>query len=175
MMRSGFFLSPFQRTLRSFFWMTFAMVLLTSCKDDAIFDQFVTLPEKGWHEDSVMTFSVEITDTVSRYEIFLTIRNTEDYPFSNLFLFREIETRNELQFRDTAQYLLADRFGKWLGKGLGALRTNTFIYKNQALRFTHMGVYTFTLQHGMREEWLPGITDVGLRLVPAKDPPPNKK
>jgi gliding motility-associated lipoprotein GldH len=142
---------------------------LVACGDGAIYDSFVSIDKNGWHQDSVIVFEVTVSDTSNRFEIFLTVRNNQNYPYSNLFLFREIETKGGIEFRDTAQYLLADRYGKWLGKGIGALRTNTFIYRNQALRFTKVGIYTFTLQHAMRDELLVGIEDIGLRILPAND------
>jgi gliding motility-associated lipoprotein GldH len=140
-----------------------------SCTDNSIYDGFITHPKIGWHQDSVIAFEVDIKDTTTRYDITITMRNNNDYPYSNLFLFRQIHTKAGVEFYDTAQYLLADKYGKWLGKGVGSLKTSEFTFKNQALRFAKMGTYTFTLQHGMRNEWLVGIEDVGLRLVPVKE------
>lgn len=145
------------------------LVAAVSCTNSSIYDGFITHPQKGWHQDSVIAFEVDIKDTNTRYEITLTLRNNNNYPYSNLFLFRQIQTKAGVEFYDTAQYLLADKYGKWLGKGVGALKTSEYLYKNQALRFAKMGTYTFTLQHGMRDEWLTGIEDVGLRLVPVKE------
>lgn len=147
----------------------FGLMVFSSCTDDSVYDGFITHPKEGWHQESVIAFEVDIQDTNTRYEITLTIRNNNDYPYSNLFLFRQIQTKAGVEFYDTAQYLLADKYGNWLGKGVGAIKTSEFMYKNQALRFAKMGTYTFTLQQGMRDQLLVGIEDVGLRLVPVKD------
>lgn len=120
------------------------------------------VPEKGWFKDSTITFEVPIEDTLADYQIVWHLRNNDDYEFSNIFLFRSVNSDRGGEFGDTAEFVLADAYGKWLGKGVGELKTNTWPFKDGILRFNRSGNYIFTLQQAMRVDHLIGVEDVGL-------------
>ncbi len=152
--------------MNNWFALVGCVILFSACTDTAVYRDSAVFSAQEWHQDSAVTFQVEVTDTIGKYRILIDLRNNSNYPYSNLFLFRQIESKQGVEFADTAQYLLADRQGKWLGKGSGAIKSSTFSFKAQALRFTKMGTYTFTLQHGMRDIYLKGVEDIGLRIIP---------
>lgn len=141
-----------------------ALALFASCSEKPYYEEYMTIGADGWHQDSLVTFSVEIEDTSKFFGVLVNIRNNNDYPYSNLYLFRQIESENGVEYSDTASYTLADAYGKWLGEGVGELKTGTFPYRTHALRFFHPGVYTFTFQQAMRNKRLKGIEDVGISI-----------
>ncbi len=58
---------------------------------------------------------------------------------------------------------LANKEGKWLGQGLGDIYDRRIrIRKN--LKFRNKGQHNFKINHLMRQDSLPGIIDVGLRI-----------
>lgn len=136
--------------------------LLYSCGDSAVYEEYVEIPDKGWHKDSSLTFEVEIEDTNAAYQVVWYLRNNNAYPYRNIFLFRKIASERGVEFADTSEFFLADPYGKWLGKGVGELKTNTWPFKKQLIYFNKEGKYTFTLQQAMRTEYLEGVEDVGL-------------
>lgn len=121
----------------------------------------ISLP--GWHQDDLIHFEVELADSVSLHELYLLVRNSTDYPYSNLYLFLDIEFPDKRLLRDTLECILVQRDGQWTGKGFGKIRSNQFLFRDNVW-FPNDGTYHFRIQHGMREDTLIGITDIGIRL-----------
>jgi len=44
----------------------------------------------GYEQTAV--FDVPVTDTIGKYNIYVTVRNADNYEFNNLFLFIDINT-----------------------------------------------------------------------------------
>ncbi len=61
-----------------------------------------------------LTFDVPVSDTINKYNIFVTIRNADKYDFSNLYLFIDINSPMKIVERDTMECILADPNGNWL-------------------------------------------------------------
>jgi gliding motility-associated lipoprotein GldH len=78
-------------------------------------------------------------------------------------LFVEIEQPGGEVLRDTFEIVVADPSGRWLGKGFGGIKTLQTLYRRDVY-FPVPGEYTISLQHGMREDVLTGIHDVGIRI-----------
>ena len=155
-------------TKASIFSSFIAMALLSACSDNAWFDSYKEISETGWSQDSVISFTIDITDTNAAYDARLLLRANADYPYSNLYIFREVESERGKELRDTVQYVLADRFGKWLGEGVGDLKTYEWAYWPRSVQFKHAGTYKFTIQQAMRDHSLAGVTQVGLSLYKHK-------
>ncbi len=139
-------------------------ITLGGCGEKPVYEAYVAIPESGWQADSIVTFDVPVKDTSEGLLIQLNLRNNSDYPYSNIYLFREIRSSRGVEFRDTVQYPIADPYGKWLGDGLGELKTHHWPYSPRALHFRKPGRYIFTVQQAMRQEVLPGVEDVGLTI-----------
>lgn len=137
---------------------------MASCSPTPYFEEYVEVPDASWHADSTILFTVEVDDTSSEFLIGINLRNNNNYPFSNIFLFREIRSSRGVEFRDTIEFSLADPYGKWLGKGVGELKTNQWAFAPQGLRFKKKDSYTFALTQAMRTESLEGVEDVGLTI-----------
>jgi len=143
--------------------------VVVGCDPAPMYEEYVEVSGNGWHQDSTVTFEVNIDDTLSAYQVVWYLRNNDDYEYSNIFLFRSVSSDRGSEFGDTAEFVLADAYGKWLGKGVGELKTNTWPYKEGVLRFKRSGNYTFTLQQAMRTDFLKGVEDVGLGIYKLED------
>lgn len=149
---------------QSIIFFLFVFILLsTSCSEISIYHANIDIPHESWNLDSVAVFKVDIDDTTAVHNIYVNIRNTNEYPNSNLFLFVQTTSPVGSTLRDTMECILADNRGKWLGRGFGAIRDNQFPYKNY-IRFPEKGTYTLSIQQGMRTSDLKGIASVGLRV-----------
>ena len=104
-----------------------------------------------------------MTDTVSLCSCYINVRNTTDYPFSNLYLFIKTIYPDGKVAMDTIQLQLADKSGKWLGKGIGKLRDNQVLLMKD-IRFPYTGKYVFEISQAMRVNKLKGIKDIGMRI-----------
>jgi len=137
--------------------------LLMACDRQVVFENNVAIAPTGWSQDAPVQFEWDITDTVSLHNFYVSIRNGEGYPYSNIFLFVSMEFPNGKLSVDTIDCPLADRDGHWLGSGLGDLYDNRIIFKERK-KFPMAGHYRISIQQAMVEKDLPEIYDVGFRL-----------
>lgn len=135
---------------------------LTSCDRVRVFEDSKKVGSQ-WVKDSLVRFEVQVDDSLSSNNIFLTVRNASDYPYSNLYLFVTTVAPSGAYVRDTLECVLADDTGKWLGKGFAKYWDHRFALRKK-VKFPEKGVYSFSIEQGMRLEELPGIHDVGLRI-----------
>ena len=133
-------------------------------REDITYTSSHKIDQAGWHQDSVVRFMVPVEDTLSSYKVVVSLRTNNTYPYQNLYLFRESSSDRGREMADTAEYPLADATGRWLGTGVGDLKTHDFVVRNQPLRFRKTGMYAFSFTQGMRDTLLPGIEDIVLTL-----------
>ena len=142
---------------------------LSSCDSKQVFDEYKTIPT-AWHKDSIVSFKITPPDTINKYNLFINIRNTFDYNYSNLFLVVEMSFPNGKIIKDTLEYIMAKPTGEFLGKGFSDIKENKLWYKEGVI-FNEQGDYNVNIQQAMRQngsvkgiENLEGITDVGFRI-----------
>jgi len=151
----------------AFLFCFFFVILLCSCNNNVIFTDSVSMQEETWTLENVPVFSPEINDTISNNNIFFTLRTGSLYPFRNIYLFVSTTSPAGKTITDTLQYLLADKKGKWYGKGFGDIHELKLPFKT-SVYFPTKGIYSFKVRHGMRTENLKGIYDIGLRIEKIK-------
>jgi len=139
------------------------VLLMGSCDRHVVFEQNLNLPGAVWHYQDTLVLEAQISDTVSLHNMYVNIRNTPDYPFSNFFMFLDIRLPDGTAMRDTLEMILAEPTGRWTGSGIGRIRANRFLFRTDVW-FPQTGVYTFTMEQAMRLEELRGVSDVGLRI-----------
>lgn len=135
------------------------------CERGIIYESYHKLEEAQWHQDSTLLFSPHIESITDPVDIDIRIRNSNNYMYSNLWLFIKTETPSGKTYKDTVEVPMADHKGKWLGKGLGDTFELNYPYKlNRQLPDT--GVYKIEVTQGMRSEqgYIEGIRDIGLRI-----------
>lgn len=144
--------------------------LITSCSDTAIFDEYKSVSNAEWHMDSIVNFKFSPVDTISRNNMFINLRNNNNYQYSNLFLIVDIDFPNNTTIKDTLEYEMTDAQGNFLGSGLTDLKENKLEYKTN-VAFPIIGEYNINIQQAMRKsgavdgiEKLEGVIDVGLRI-----------
>lgn len=107
--------------------------------------------------------SVQVTDTTEVYDLAVTLRHTELYPYQNLWLFVQgIDSLSPLP-ADTVMACLADDRGRWLARRAGRYYTG-FVTMERHIEFAHPGTYTFAIVQAMRDSLITGIADIGLEL-----------
>lgn len=151
------------------------LIGITSCDDKQVFDEYQTVSD-AWEIDEKVSFTLPELDATQAYNLFINIRNNNEYKFSNLFLISEMKFPNGKVVTDTLEYRLAAPDGEWLGTGFSDLKENKLWYKEK-VSFTEEGNYIVTLQHAMRKNGevqgvssLEGITDIGFRIENEQNP-----
>jgi len=141
-------------------------LLITGCSGNVVFQDSKALPSYGWDKDSVVVFNYMATDTSGTYDIIVDVRNDGNYRYQNFWLFVNSISPDSIEYKDTLECVLADNYGKWIGKGGGSLRLYHLpVSFMPEIKFPKSGVYRFELIQGMREDTLVGIHDIGLRII----------
>ena len=71
--------------MRNFLTFFIIAITLVSCDSKHILDEYKTIPNT-WKKDTVINFNFKAPDTSSTFNLFVNIRNNNNYEFSNLFL-----------------------------------------------------------------------------------------
>lgn len=137
-------------------------VLFFSCKHDVLYDQYQIIENTVWEKGKEYYFTFMVDDISVPYDLTLEIRNNNQYPYQNLWLFCGEERPVGALKRDTIECALADDFGKWYGQGISLFQLSIPVKKNYY--FTHKGQYTFSFSQGMRNDQLKGIQELGFRV-----------
>lgn len=146
------------------------IISVFSCSDHLKYDQFQSIENDRWQKDSIIKFTFESNDTISKNNINVNIRNNKKYEFSNLFLIVGIKFPNDYQIMDTLEYEMTTPEGHFLGTGFSDIKENKLEYKTNVV-FPVKGEYKISVQQAMRKTkdidglvYLNGITDVGIQI-----------
>lgn len=139
-------------------------ILFSACNNNVVYDENKEVDQQAWKTIDKLYYEVDITDTIKDYKLAINIRNTIEYPYSNIFFYlNTILPNGKVTKCDTIECYLAYPDGTWKGKGSSKIRDNRFwIAKN--IKFEQKGKYTFELRQATIDSTLKGICDVGLHL-----------
>ncbi|WP_318641598.1 gliding motility lipoprotein GldH [Flavobacterium ardleyense] len=145
-----------------------AAVTLVSCDKSRVFDDFHSVGS-AWHRDSIVSYNLPKLDTTKSYDLFVNLRTSNKYPFSNLFLIVALEQPDGMTKVDTLEYQMAEPDGTMLGNGFSDIKESKLYYKEK-MKFKS-GKYRVQIKQAVREtgkvdglQELPGITEVGFRI-----------
>ncbi|MES2411088.1 MAG: gliding motility lipoprotein GldH [Bacteroidota bacterium] len=145
------------------------LLLVISCDKKRVFDEYKSVG-KTWHKDSIVTFELPKLDSNKFFNLYVNVRDNDDYPFNNLFLIVSLEQPNRKVTVDTLEYQMTNPDGTLLGDGFSDIKESKLFYKDK-VTFTQKGIYKVHIQHATRQTGkiegvtaLPGISDVGFRI-----------
>ena len=145
------------------------MVLVISCDKRSIFDQYKAVGN-AWHKDSIISFTLPKLDPKKSFNMYVNVRDNDNYPFNNLFLIVSLEQPNHQIKVDTLEYQMTNPDGTLLGDGFSDIKENKLFYKNK-VNFTQKGIYKIHIKQANRQtgkidgvSLLQGISDVGFRI-----------
>jgi len=142
-------------------------VLLFSCDKKRVFDEYKSVGS-AWNKDSIVTFDLPVLDSTKRYDLYVNLRDNDNYKYNNLFLIVSLESPNGYTKVDTLEYQMANTDGTLLGEGFTDIKESKLYYKEN-VRFR--GKYKVHIKQAVRETgkvpgvaFLDGITEVGFRI-----------
>ncbi|MEC3878027.1 gliding motility lipoprotein GldH [Parapedobacter sp. 10938] len=140
-------------------------MLIVSCTGTAVLDKNIAIADNTWHYDDQPQLTAHITDTVQRYDIYLNLRHTPGYRYSNIFLLVHQSGPSMQDTTERIELRLAESDGRWLGRSTGSMYAYQQLIKEN-VHFPDTGLYHFTIEQNMRENPLHEVTDVGIRVEP---------
>lgn len=146
----------------------FSLILLFSCNTSSNEEVNMNSVDNKWNKKSEQKFNLEVSDPQNPKNIIFVVRNNNNYPYSNIrFIVNFTDVQTKKKQTDTLNYILAKPNGKWLGTGFGDTKETLFQYKLN-YRFPAKGKYEIGLIQAMRNDILPGIEDIGVKIETAK-------
>lgn len=149
-------------------------MITTSCQKDVVFSQYQNIKGAEWYQNDVLAFEIPMQDTLSHYNLYINLRNTKEYPYSNLFLITRMSFPDRKQVTDTLEYEMTDTKGNFLGEGFSDIKENKLFYKEN-IHFNKTGTYLFEIKQAMRNrnqiqpiDPLKGVSDVGISIQKVK-------
>jgi len=154
------------------------ITMLTAClglaaclpaKMDA-YEKNQEIPGHKWSYQYKPVFEVTINpeDTAYLYNIYVNIRHQDAYPYSNIWLLIGTQYPGDSTHTQSrrVELPLADAAGKWLGSGLDDIYEHRIPIQERAI-LNKPGTYRFTFEQNMRQNPLPYVMNVGLRIEKA--------
>lgn len=150
--------------LRNSIFCLLGTYFLSACNEHTVYHSYRSLPSEGWRKSDTLFFQVPITDSIPTIvQVYAEVRNKSNYPYQSFYLFLQQNIPDSTIWKtDTLQIEMADKNGKWKGTGWGSL-----FQSSVPLGYLHIkypGNYTFKAIHGMKDDILEGINDIGIRI-----------
>ena len=137
-----------------------------SCDSNRVYEEYKEIPGYTWNMNNTLRFEIDVTDTISVHNLYINVRNTGGYAYSNLWLFVKRTSPGGNVLEDKFECNLATEKGKWFGTGFGDIFDLQIPFK-QNMVFQKPGIYVFEIVQGMRDEELKEVVNIGLRLEKA--------
>jgi len=146
----------------------FLAMLEPGCADpNAVIDQNTELNNNNWAYNNKISETVKIDDERMAYNLYLNLRVTADYKYSNIFVLIHQTGPDHKTTTTRLEFKLADIDGEWLGHGSGNLYSFQIPFW-QYYKFPARGTYIFQIEQNMRDNPLKEVSDVGLRVEKAQ-------
>jgi gliding motility-associated lipoprotein GldH len=136
-------------------------LLFTSCKQLDVFEKDTPIPQYLWADTFKPSFDFDITDTTVQYKLFIVIRHTDAYRYNNIWLNIGSKFPDEKLTNQKLELQLGNDATGWDGNGMDDIWE---VRKPIAKGNFKAGKYTFTIGQIMRENPLPNIMSVGVRI-----------
>lgn len=148
----------------------FFFLLITAlygCGHADLYERLQNIDKAAWSEQQVPSFTFDITDTAASYNVNVVVRHTNSYGYRNIWLNVGLQQPGDTIRHQPFELQLAAT-DNWLGTGMDDVFEHRAMLFSKPVHFNKSGPITFTLQHIMRQNPLPGIMQVGIRVEPVQ-------
>jgi gliding motility-associated lipoprotein GldH len=142
-------------------------LLFASCSTLDVYEKTVFFPEHQWKNSQQCSFSFQIQDTLSSYNIYAIIRHEDAYHFNNIWLNIATQAPGDSVKNQLVNVQLANNKKGWLGTGMDDVFDHRALITRSPVKLKK-GNYLFTIQQNMREEPLQFILNAGIRVEKVK-------
>jgi gliding motility-associated lipoprotein GldH len=155
----------------SIFYFLLFTFYLTSCNQINVFEKDAVIPNHEWQYNYVPSFQFTVTDTASKYHVYVVLRHTDAYRYNNIWLNIGFQTPVDTMRKAQYEFSLGNDINGWEGTGMDDIWEVRKLITNGPLEyftFKTPGEYKFTLAQTMRENPLPNIMNAGIRVEKVK-------
>ncbi|PUZ26673.1 gliding motility-associated lipoprotein GldH [Chitinophaga costaii] len=132
------------------------------------YEKNVDVPHHQWSTDFKPEFQVTLQpqDTVYLYNLYVNVRHKDAYPYSNIWVIITTQFPGAQPIAQRVELPLEDETGKWLGSGVDDIYEHRIPIQRGAI-LNRAGTYKISFEQNMRQNPLPDILNVGLRVEKA--------
>ena len=144
------------------------LLALVACTGSTAYHSYRHVPgDSGWNRGDSLAFCFPPELSQGTYTLEIGIRSTDLYPYRDIWLAAVRATGDSLSVTpDTLHFSLADNEGDRTGnRSAGGYYRNTFVCDRPLVVGKDSSGRCLYIIHVMRDNPLPGIADVGVRLV----------
>lgn len=150
-----------------FSFMFFTLALFWGCQDtQTIADTNTEIAGRNWSYTEKVQVPVVIADAGIPYNLYVNLRHSPNYKYSNIFLLIHITGPDGKKNTERKEFKLALPDGEWLGSGSGNMYSYQLPYKEKYM-FPTKGKYVIEIEQNMRDNPLDYVTDAGFRVEKA--------
>ncbi len=146
-------------------WAIIAVVILAlcvSCLQGKVYHHYNHTPLTGLDRTDTITFDVPAVEQGGLYATDLELRTTSEYPFTSIaFVVEQTIIPSQKQKTDTVTCKLMDSKGNIKGKGVSSYQYRMHVSE---MLLSDSDSLHITINHYMRRDILPGISDVGIAV-----------
>lgn len=169
LLRTRYFCSMRKRLFPLFCWIFITGSLLwTSCKPIDLYEYNVPIPGYRWKKEFSANGSFEVKDTSSAYQISIVLRHTDAYAYNNIWLDMALQLPGDSMYHQKINLSLANDAQGWEGSGMNDIWEVRKQLNAEPRRFRKAGKYYFSIRQIMRDDPLPQVMSVGLRVEKAQ-------
>ena len=145
-----------------------ATATFVSCFSHTAHFEYKGVSLKGWHRSEIVEFRVPPVEQAGYYIEEVGIRASKDYPFQslNLLVRQEIVSSKDkyrhLTMSDTISIPVYDSEGMPTGDGVNLRQYQVPL---KTIKLQEGDSIQVTIRHNMQAPTIPGISDVGMRVV----------
>ena len=144
-------------------WVAIGLAGCLQADKNTIIDQNTVIVDQNWPYVNKIKEDFTIDDALATYNLYLNLRVTPDYKYSNIFILVHQTGPDKKTTTVRYEFKLANADGEWLGEGSGNLYTYQDAFKTQ-YKVPAKGKYHIELEQNMRDNPLHNVSDVGLRV-----------
>ncbi|MEO8861974.1 MAG: gliding motility lipoprotein GldH [Ginsengibacter sp.] len=141
---------------------------IVSCAKIDLFEKQVAIPSQQWFYKNAPTFTFEITDTASLYNLYIILRHTDAYNYNNIWVQLGSKAPGDTMHFQNINLELATDANGWQGTGVDDIFEIRKNITPGPVPFKKPGGYTFSVAQIMRENPLNHILNVGFRVEKVK-------
>ena len=144
------------------------ILFMVSCQETGLYEKVVFMPEQAWAYKNKPSFTFEISDTSSSYQLYFLLRHADAYEYKNLWVNISSQLPGDSVFKDQQFEIPLATSTRWLGSGMDDIYDHRVLLYKDPVRFARPGKYTVVFRQDMRVDPLNHIFNVGIRLEKVK-------
>ena len=143
-------------------------ILTGSCAKIDLFEKQAEIPSRQWFYNNNPTFTFQIADTTTLYNLYIVLRHTDAYNYNNIWLRFGSKGPGDTMHFQNINLVLANDANGWEGSGVDDIFEVRKNITPGPVPFKKPGIYTFSIGQIMRENPLKHILNVGFRVEKVK-------